>query len=105
MRTKEELKSKEFNDDMSDLVTLLKKKKIRYVIKKHEEAENKVKELIGYYPTGEWHILIYIKSGTYSVIKGMVSFGDYEIMNIGGGKKFEEPERFKTAEELFNSIK
>ncbi len=106
MRTQEELQSKEFNDDMSELETELKKRSIPYTIKRHTGASNdKVKELIGYYPTGyptgEWHIII---EERYSVIRGMASFGDYEITNIGKGKKFLEPERFETAKELVDTL-
>lgn len=104
MRTQEELQSPEFNDDMSEIEAELKARGVPYIIKKHLgalEGGGKVKELIGYYPTGEWHIIIKEK---YSVIRGMASFGNYEIMNIGKGKKFAEPERFETAKELVDTL-
>ena len=99
MRTKEELNSKEFCDDMSELEAELKGRGIKYEIEKHWgalEGDGKVKELIGYYPNGEWHIFI----GDVSIIRGMASFGDYEAY----GGKFEEPERFKTAKELVDNL-
>lgn len=100
MRTQKELESKEFNDDMSELETELRARKMSYRIKKHAgalEGNGKVKELIGYYPAGEWHIHI----GDVSVIKGMVSFGLYEAY----GGKYKEPERFETAKELLDDLK
>ena len=107
MRTQEELQSPEFNDDMSELEVALKARGIPYIIKKHRGAGGGVKELLGYYPTGEWHIIIDEK---YSVIRGMASFGNYEIMNISDendsskAEFFAEPERFATPEELIKSL-
>ena len=98
MRSKEELKSKEFNDDMSDLEAELKRRKIPYTIKRHQGAEPRLLKLIGYYPTGEWHIMIQDK---VSVIKGMASFGLYEAY---GGKYKNDPARFETAEELVDDL-
>ena len=101
MRTRDELNSTEFNDDMSELEHELKARKIPYTIHRHKGADSIVKDLIGYYPTGEWQIIIRKK---YSVIRGMCSFGYYEIMNIEGGNNFAEPERFKTAESLCKQL-
>ena len=97
MRTKEQLESAEFRDDMRPLVNLLKKRKIPYIMKQHAGAELRVKKLIGYYPTGKWHIII---ADEFSVIRGMVSGGLYEVMNIKGGSLFKEPERFRSPDEL-----
>lgn len=103
MRTPEELNSPEFQDDMSELTDLLAKLKIPYTLKRHFGAHQKVKELLGYYPAGEWHVII---GGRYSVIRGMASFGMYEIMNIKNKKRgrFLEPERFSTPDELVNAL-
>jgi len=97
MRTKEQLNGKEFQDDMSELLILLDEAKIKYSFGRHEGADPKVKELIGYYPTGEWHLRV----KDQSIIRGMASFGDYEIM----GEKDDDPERFETAKEMFEEIK
>jgi len=97
MRPKEELNSKEFQDDMTDLKELLDKEGIKYSFMRHEGANLAVKDLIGYYPTGEWHLRV----GKNSVIRGLASFGDYEIM----GEKDDDPIRFKTAQEMFEEIK
>ncbi|HUW43584.1 MAG TPA: hypothetical protein VMV95_01305 [Bacillota bacterium] len=106
MRTQEELNSKEFQEDLMPLYHLLVAQRIPCKMRLHPavEKEPKVKELIGYYPTGENQILIEKDGTTYSVIRGMASFGAYEIMNIGKGKKFEEPERFETPEELVEAL-
>lgn len=97
MRTQKELESKEFQDDMSELEELLRKENIGYIIKKHEGASPAVKRLIGYYPTGEWHIRV----GKQSIIRGMASFGNYEIMGEGDS----DPIRFTTAQEMLEEIK
>lgn len=96
MRTKEELKSKEFNDDMTELKELLEKEGIEHIFKRHRGADPKLLGLIGYYPTGEWHIIV----GNLSIIKGMVSFGDYELMGIE-----DDPVRFEKASEVLEEIK
>ena len=98
MRTQKELDSKEFQDDMTELKELLEKEKINFSFKRHEGADPKVKELIGYYPTGEWHI----KVGDNSIIRGMASFGDYEVYN---GKLDDDPIRFKTVQEVIDELK
>ena len=96
MRTPTELESPEFNDDMYELQEALNKAGIKHILKRHQGADPRVKDLIGYYPTGEWHILI----GDVSVIRGMVSFGDYEAYR----GKYKEPERFTTPEELIAAL-
>jgi hypothetical protein len=89
---------KEFQDDMSELKELLDKEDIKYTFIRHEGANPDIKDLIGYYPTGEWHIRV----GENSIIRGMVSFGDYEIYN---GKIKDDPVRFSTAQEMLKEIK
>lgn len=96
MRTAEDLESPEFNDDMTGLDMALNKAGIQHVLRRHPGAEPGLKGIIGYYPTGEWQILI----GDVSVIRGMCSFGMYEAY----GGKFEDPERFETPEELIKAL-
>jgi len=100
MRTKEELNSPQFNDDMSELEAELKARGVEYTIKKHAgalEGGGKVKEIIGFYPAGEWHIHV----GEVSIIRGMASWGEYEAY---GGKYKPDPERFHTAKELVDNL-
>ena len=97
MRTQEELKSKEFQDDMTELAKLLDEAKIEYTLKRHEAVTPRTKELIGYYPTGEWHL----KVGKQSIIRGYASFGLYEIYD---GRE-DDPIRFETAKEMLEEIK
>ena len=100
MRTKEELDSKEFNDDMSELEAALKAANLPYIIKKHlgaTEANGTIKDIIGYYPTGEWHVII---NDEISIIRGMTSWGLYEAY----GGPFTEPERFETPADLIAQI-
>ncbi len=106
MRTKAELNSKEFQEDLMPLYHMLVARKIPCKMRLHPAAESEpqVKKIIGYFPSGTNQILIEKDRTTYSVIRGMVSFGDYEIMNIGKGKKFEEPERFGTPKELIEAL-
>jgi hypothetical protein len=106
MRTKKELQSKEFQEDLQSLYAMLIVKGIKCSMRLHPvvQLEPKVKEFIGYHPTGTYQIIIEKDNTTYSVIRGMVSFGDYEIMNMGKGKKFKEPERFTMPEELVEAL-
>ena len=107
MRSKEELQSVEFQEDLQPLYAMLTAKRIKCLMRLHPivEAEPQAKEMLGYYPSGTHQILIEKDNTTYSVIRGMVSFGRYEIMNIGKeGKRFMEPERFDTPEELIENL-
>jgi len=108
MRAQQELKNKEFQEDLFSLYCLLIDKKIPCKIQLHPiaEKEPKVKELIGFFPAGTHQILIKKNGTTYSVIRGFISFGFYEIMNIGEkGKKFRNPERFVTPEDLIKALR
>ena|SRR3990167_9934774 len=104
MRTKKELQLPEFADDLTELSTLLTKKSIKHKLRKHPlvVAEPEAKELMGYWPSGKWQIIIGDRK--YSIIRGMASFGNYEIMNMGKGKKFKDPEKFTTPEELVKQL-
>uniref|UniRef100_A0A6H1ZJQ7 Uncharacterized protein n=1 Tax=viral metagenome TaxID=1070528 RepID=A0A6H1ZJQ7_9ZZZZ len=97
MKKQEELNNKEFQDDMTELKELLEQEGIEHTFGRHEGADPQVKTLIGYYPTGEWHIRV----GSISIIRGMASFGYYELMDI----KDSDPERFETAQEVLKEIK
>lgn len=93
---------KEHPTDMSELDALLTKKGIPHILRQHPGAASEpTKEIIGYNPGGDWQIII---EDTYSVIRGAISFGYYEIMNIADGKKFTDPERFDTPEELIDEL-
>jgi len=100
------MQGKDYPTDMSELVELLKKNKIKYKLRQHPVAklEPQCKEVIGYFPSGDWQIII---DGEYSVIRGMISFGSYEIMKIKGDctkGKFIIPERFEKPEDLIKSL-
>ncbi len=103
MRTKKELQSKEFQTDMTKLCEMLAERGVKYELKLHPAfvSEPKAKEILGYYPAGEWQVII---NKTYSVIRGMVSFGDYEIMAIKPASYYESPERFEKPEDLVNDL-
>lgn len=105
MRTKEELQSKEFCSDMSELAVGLIIEEMDFVIFRHLASSPAVKKLIGYYPCGEWQFIISYKGSEFSVIRGMISFGNYEIMKIKGpSKMFKEPERFPFSDGLINKL-
>ena len=92
-------------NDVMPLYDLLVAKKIPCRIRLHPIIEKELCErLIDYALSGGFQILIEKDGTVYSVIRGGVSFGDYEIMNLGKGKKFKEPERFKTPEELVEEL-
>lgn len=92
-----------FNDDLNPLARLLTQKKIPYILRRHPAtAETLVKTQLGYWPTGEWQIII---DKTWSVIRGMVSFGYYEIMALKVGVKYQDPCRYLIPEELVDDLK
>ncbi len=96
MKTKKELESPEYNDDMSELESELKKHNIPYIIKRHGLATPDVLNFSGFYPTGEWHIFV----GNISIIHGLASWGGYEVL----GGKYQETQRFKTVKELIDDL-
>ena len=94
----------DYETSVQELCTLFDKKKMKYVLRRHpvtaQDKEGRVKKLIGCNPAGEWQILI----GDYSIIRGMVSYGYYEIMRIKGKGRFETSEGFSTPKELVEEL-
>lgn len=74
-------------------------------LQRHPAAvhEPKVKDLIGYWPTGEYQVLVKKDKKRWSIIKCMGSFGLFEIMQLDPTSK--DPERFKLLRELIAYIK
>lgn len=96
-----------YNDDLSGLDSLLNEKSIDHKLRRHPASAHGVKELIGYYPAGENQILISLGKNEFSVIRGMASFGAYEVMQINGPNATpwsNDPERFGTAQELVEAL-
>jgi len=99
---------------MAKLITELNKHKIPYDKQEHPGALERstdgrsVIDILGYSPAGLWHITIKHDTRTFSVIRGLASFGMYEVYKIegrraGNGKKAgwaEEPERYSKPDEL-----
>ena len=89
------LRGQDYKTDLKGLSRLLKKEGIRHQLRQHPITKMEpVKLLIGYNPAGEYQIRV----GELSVIRGMVSFGDFEIYD---GK---ETIRTGTAEEMVEVI-
>ena len=103
--------------DLSKLHRLLTKAGIKHIYREHPyaKAEPQVLGLIGYFPTGTHQIIIGESSSPYcipkktipkktmkqiSIIRGAVSFGDFELY----GRGFD-CERFYTEEEVLEEIK
>lgn len=101
MRSQEQLNSPEFNDDLLVLHEHLKHHEIPHTYLRHRGASDGVKQLLGYYPTGEHHIVV---MGRVSIIRGMASFGLYELYSIGGDRSFPDPERFATVSEVYDAL-
>jgi len=99
----------EKSDEMLDLLILAKKnlKGIDIEFKKHKaaELESQVKNLIGYFPSGEFQILFRKDNRTISCIRGMVSFGLYEIMEVKGSKTKGDPERFDDPKDVIKRVR
>lgn len=91
------MEPKDYPTDLKELSNLLKEAGIEHILKEHPvtKAEN-AKKLIGYNLAGDWQITI---GKELSVIRGMVSWGDYEAFD---GK---EVKRAETAEEMVKIIK
>ena len=89
-----------YEDDLTKLKTLLEKEGIEFTYRKHPAAEHEpgVKDLIGYFPSGEHQILV----GENSIIRGMVSFEYYEIYNPSVDS---DPVRTETAGAMLEEIK
>lgn len=109
MRSKKNFESGEFADGMTELEAALKEAGIKYIIRRHPAValEPTIKGLLGYWPTGEWQIIIKnvfsekdILETDISIIRGYVSFGLYEAW----GMMFKEPERFETPTALIAAI-
>lgn len=79
--------------DLSKLHEILSKEKIPHIYKEHpgaEESNTKVREVLGYVPSGTHQIILLHpkpkKRGEevwlYSIIRGMVSWGGFEIYDF-----------------------
>jgi len=97
----------EYENDIAPLVALLDERKIPYRYAADHRMDLMLPELkLHELPTlalahNKSHIFI----GDYSVIRGYVSLGAYEVMYIGEGENpFSEPEQFDTADELLDAI-
>ena len=79
----------EYPTDLSELHKLLDKASIKHVYREHPSAEGGANDIIGYNPTGDWQIVIPDIDWKYSIVRGMVSFGLYEIFDGVATIKFE----------------
>lgn len=83
---------KDCPSNLNALHRLLEDEGIKHEFKEHPVAlHENVKPLIGYNPTGDHQIIV---KGV-SIIRGVVSFGYYEIMNTDGNTL-----RFETEDEV-----
>jgi len=102
-------RGKDDPDDLFELLLLAKKnlKGVGIEFRRHPaaEAEPQVKELIGYFPSGEFQILFKVGKRVVSCIRGAVSFGAYEICEIEGSKTKGEPERFDDPKDVIKRIR
>lgn len=67
------------------------------------KAEPQVLGLIGYFPSGTHQIIIDTPTDKISIIRGSVSFGDFELYSLGGGKW--DADRFYTEDEVIEALK
>lgn len=101
MRTKEELNGPEFRTDLATLSKMLTELKMEHVYQEHRgAAEKKVLELIGYFPGGTHQIII----DGISIIRGMVSFGHFELYSLYNSKLGDNPVRYATEEEVITAL-
>ena len=91
---------KDYNTDLKELHQMMQSLGIEHIYRRHPITETEpVKDVIGYNPTGDYQIIIPGLDWKYSIIRGMVSFGDYEVHDR------LEAIRFKTAEEVVGYLK
>lgn len=99
---------KDYPTSLDSLCKALDEAGIKYTIRDHPVAAEGVKEAIGYNPAGDEQVLIEgIGENLYSVIRGFVSFGAFEIMQIDGvpGSWWEDVERFTSPAKLIKALK
>lgn len=87
--------------DLKTLSGMLKALGIEHIYRKHPVAtlEPQVLDAIGYFPTGTHQILIESYNEPISIIRGSVSFGDFELYGEGF-----DAERFETEEEVIKAL-
>jgi len=92
------LLGKDYKTDLSELSELLLKEGIKHKLQPHPltKLAPQAKKITGYFPAGDWQIII---KPNLSIIRGMISFGDYEIYDGN------DIERTKTAKKMVNIIK
>lgn len=92
---------KNYNTDLTKLYELSKKLKgVKVTFRNHPlvTEEPGVKDLIGYYPTGDKQILFKKGRKELSCIRGTVSFGYFEIYD---GKNCD---RYETEQEVIDAV-
>lgn len=104
-----EMSGKDTPDEMLELLILAKKnlKGIEIEFGKHHavELEPHAKDLIGYFPSGEFHMLFKKNGRVISCIRGAISFGAYEICGIKGFKTKGNLERFGDPKDVVKRIR
>lgn len=100
---------KNIPDDMLELLIMAKKNLIGIEIDFHThyavEKEPEVEKLIGYYPSGKFQILFKRGKKIISCIRGLVSFGQYEIYCVEGFSKKIDPERFDNSADVIKRVR
>jgi hypothetical protein len=102
------VEGKDYPTDLQPLAKLLVKAGLKFTVHVHPAANPEVKKAIGYFPMGDHQILIKQRLATYSVIRGLASFGNFEILRVDGRKKnhdlFFLTERFERPNELVKAL-
>ena len=68
------------------------------------QLESDVIKSLGYLPSGKWHLYFQKKKKIISCIRGFVSMGRYELVDITNNKVSNVAVRFATIKEVKNEI-
>lgn len=89
--------------DLAPVTRELDKAGIKYELREHPAARGT--EILGYSPVGTHQVVVHCGDSVFSIIRGYVSFGYYEIMKTEGDEGWAtDPERFSNARELVKAI-
>lgn len=90
-----EFDPKRYATDLSKLHEMLDKAGIKHIYRVHPgaELEPQVLDLIGYFPAGTHQIIVPDVDWKLSIIRGMVSWGFYEVYDGENCTRFDTPRK------------
>ncbi len=92
-------------DDLSEVHNALRERSADFEFRRHplSASMDEPGYPLDYVVTGRWQIILMKKKRVYSIIRGFVSFGDYEVLDITDDFR-GDPMRFGTCDELMRYL-